>query len=108
MRRILALGLMAVCLGAGAAPAGELPPVREVVSFGDSLSDCGAFGFKPTTAPSPTWNQLVARHYGYDLGPNWIGRQPGVAGGIPCPEKAVMVRRIFFHSNFVIMTWSRW
>jgi len=77
MRRILAIGLIAICLGMGAARAGGLPPIREVVSFGDSLSDCGAFGFKPTTAPSPTWNQLVAKHYGYDLAPNWIGKQPG-------------------------------
>jgi outer membrane lipase/esterase len=74
MRRMTVIGLMAVCL-AGAAQAGGLPPIREVVSFGDSLSDCGAFGFKPTTAPSLTWNQLVARHYGYDLGPNWVGKK---------------------------------
>jgi phospholipase/lecithinase/hemolysin len=79
MRHILATLLIAAGLGTSTAQAGELPPVREVVSFGDSLSDCGAFGFKPTTAPSPTWNQFVARHYGYDLGPNWIGRQPGAA-----------------------------
>ena len=79
MRYILATLLIAAGLGTGMAQAGELPTVREVVSFGDSLSDCGAFGFKPTTAPSPTWNQLVARHYGYDLGPNWIGKQPGSA-----------------------------
>src|ERR1700761_7796260 len=76
MRLILALGLMVVCLGTGAAQAGGLPPIREVVSFGDSLSDCGAFGFKPTTAPSLTWNELVAKHYGYDLGPNWVGARP--------------------------------
>jgi phospholipase/lecithinase/hemolysin len=76
MRHILAIGLIGACLGAGAAQASGLPPIREVVSFGDSLSDCGAFGFTPTTAPSPTWNQLVARHYGYDLGPNWVGKQP--------------------------------
>src|ERR1700760_4485453 len=75
MWRYLAGGLMAMCLGA-AAHAGNLPPIRQVVSFGDSLSDCGAFGFRPTTAPSPTWNQLVARHYGDDLQPNWIGPQP--------------------------------
>ena len=77
MRHILVLGLMAVCLSAGAVQAAGLPPIHEVVSFGDSLSDCGAFGFKPTTAPSPTWNQLVGRHYGYDLQPNWVGKQQG-------------------------------
>ena len=75
MRRILSGWLIAICL-TGAAQAG-LPPIRAVVSFGDSLSDCGAFGFKPTTAPSPTWNELVAKHYGYDLGPDWVGPQPG-------------------------------
>jgi len=73
MRSILVFCLAALCLG-GAAQAGGQPPIREVVSFGDSLSDCGAFGFKPTTAPSPIWNQIVARHYGYDLGPNWVGK----------------------------------
>jgi len=82
MRRILAIGLIVACM-AGAAQAGGLPPIREVVSFGDSLSDCGAFGFKPTTAPSLTWNQRVARHYGYDLGPNWIGNPSGVAESHP-------------------------
>jgi len=80
MRHILMALVIAVGLGAGMAQADKLPPIREVVSFGDSLSDCGAFGFKPTTAPSPTWNQLVARHYGYELGPNWIGKPDGTAG----------------------------
>jgi phospholipase/lecithinase/hemolysin len=80
--RILAIGVIAMCL-AGAAQAGGLPPIREVVSFGDSLSDCGAFGFKPTTAPSPTWNQLVAKYYGYDLGPNWVGKPDGAAESTP-------------------------
>lgn len=76
MRCFLAIGLIAACLSTGTVQAGGLPPVREVVSFGDSLSDCGAFGFKPTTAPSPIWNELVAKHYGYYLQPNWIGPQP--------------------------------
>jgi outer membrane lipase/esterase len=78
MRCILAGALIAVFVGVGAAQARGQPPIREVVSFGDSLSDCGAFGFKPTTAPSPTWNELVARHYGYDLLPSWVGPQPNM------------------------------
>jgi phospholipase/lecithinase/hemolysin len=80
MSRMLAGGLIGICLG-GVAHAAHLPPIREVVSFGDSLSDCGAFGFKPTTVPALTWNQQVARHYGQDLEPNWIGVLPSVSNG---------------------------
>ena len=72
MWRMLAGGLIAICLGGTVAHAAQLPPIREVVSFGDSLSDCGAFGFKPTTVPALTWNQQVAAHYGYDLQPNTV------------------------------------
>lgn len=39
-------------------------PFREVVSFGDSLSDAGAFGFRATTVPSLAWPQLLAKSYG--------------------------------------------
>jgi len=77
-QRILG-GLMAVWLAGNAAHAADLPPVARVVSFGDSLSDCGTFGFKPTTAPSPAWNQLVAAHFHDDLKPNLIGRMAGVS-----------------------------
>jgi len=54
-------------------------PVAQVVSFGDSLSDCGVFGFKPTTVPSPTWNELLARHLGDTLLPNRTGVLPGIS-----------------------------
>ncbi|MDB5397604.1 MAG: putative secreted phospholipase [Rhodospirillales bacterium] len=59
----------------------DLPPVTEVVSFGDSLSDCGAYGFRPTTAPSAQWNQLVAKYYGFDLQPNETGQLAGNSTG---------------------------
>jgi phospholipase/lecithinase/hemolysin len=75
---ILAI-LTAICLGGPAVHAASLPPIRQVVSFGDSLSDCGAYGYKPTTAPALTWNQLVARHFHDDLQPNWVGKNPAIA-----------------------------
>ena len=76
--RLLFVTLIAL-MAAGYACAAHLPPIARVVSFGDSLSDCGAFGFKPTTAPSPAWDQLVARHFHDDLRPNLIGKMPGVS-----------------------------
>jgi outer membrane lipase/esterase len=39
-------------------------PISAVVSFGDSLSDAGAFGFRATTEPSLAWPQLLAQSYG--------------------------------------------
>ena len=77
IRHIILAGLTSLCLG-GAANAAGPSPIRRVVSFGDSLSDCGAFGFKPTTAPALTWNEQVAKHFHDDLKPNWVGTQSGV------------------------------
>jgi phospholipase/lecithinase/hemolysin len=79
MRRFILAILTAICLGGPALQAAGLPPIRQVVSFGDSLSDCGAFGFKPTTTPALTWNQSVARHFHDDLTPNWVGKQSGIS-----------------------------
>jgi outer membrane lipase/esterase len=79
MRRYILAILTAICLGGGA-HAADLAPIRQVVSFGDSLSDCGAFGFKPTTVPALTWNQSVARHFHDDLTPNRVGKLPGISG----------------------------
>ena len=76
--RIIIGGFLAIILGGCAAQAGGPPPIREVVAFGDSLSDCGAFGFEPTTPPARAWDQQVARRFGYDLKPNWIGDLPGL------------------------------
>ena len=42
----------------------DLPPIRQVVSFGDSLSDAGTYGFRFTTNPGMTFAQLLAVHYG--------------------------------------------
>jgi len=78
MRRFILAILTALCLGGPALHAACLPLIRQMVSFGDSLSDCGAFGFKPTTAPALTWNQSVARHFHDDLQPNWVGKQSGI------------------------------
>lgn len=57
-QRIAGLLLALVASSAAAAP------FREVVSFGDSLSDAGAFGFRATTVPALAWPQLLAQGYG--------------------------------------------
>jgi outer membrane lipase/esterase len=44
--------------------AAELPPIRQVVSFGDSLSDAGTYWFRFTTNPGLTFAQHLALHYG--------------------------------------------
>ena len=47
-------------------------PVREVVSFGDSWSDAGTFGFVFGTTEGGAWPQLLAAEYGdtlYSTGP---------------------------------------
>jgi phospholipase/lecithinase/hemolysin len=42
-----------------------LPPIKEAVFFGDSLTDAGTFGgLRFTAASGKTWAQLVAEHYG--------------------------------------------
>jgi phospholipase/lecithinase/hemolysin len=53
-----------------AASAQELPPIRRVVSFGDSLSDAGTYWFRFTTNPGLTFAQHLALHYGQMPFPN--------------------------------------
>jgi len=48
----------------------DLPPIKEAVFFGDSLTDAGSFGFRFTTASGTTWAQRVAEHYGQSTEPN--------------------------------------
>lgn len=48
----------------------ELPPIRQVVSFGDSLSDAGTYWFRFTTNPGLTFAQHLALHYGQLPFPN--------------------------------------
>jgi phospholipase/lecithinase/hemolysin len=48
----------------------ELPPIRQVVSFGDSLSDAGTYWFRFTTNPGLTFAQHLALHYGQMPFPN--------------------------------------
>jgi phospholipase/lecithinase/hemolysin len=48
----------------------DLPPAREAVFFGDSLTDAGTYGLRFTTASGRTWAQLVAEHYGQSAEPN--------------------------------------
>ncbi len=48
-----------------------LPPIKEEVFFGDSLTDAGTYGgLRFTTATGKTWAQLVAEHYGQSAEPN--------------------------------------
>jgi phospholipase/lecithinase/hemolysin len=47
-----------------AAHAADLPPIAEVVSFGDSLSDAGTYWLRFTTNPGLTFAQHLALHYG--------------------------------------------
>jgi phospholipase/lecithinase/hemolysin len=52
------------------AAAEELPPIRQIVSFGDSLSDAGTYWFRFTTNPGLTFAQHIALHYGQVPFPN--------------------------------------
>jgi len=61
------LGLFAMLVCAAARPAGvgeSLPPIRRVVSFGDSLTDAGTYWIRTTTNPGLTWSQHLALHFG--------------------------------------------
>lgn len=42
---------------------------RQLVVFGDSLSDSGTFGLRFTTHPGSTWAEVVAHHLGCDVTP---------------------------------------
>jgi len=75
-------GLIALAL-AGCASSSPSPlPIREVVAFGDSLSDCGAFSFIPTTPPARAWDQQLAQDMGYSLRPNWTGNLPNLTHSV--------------------------
>lgn len=49
------------------AVAQPLPPIKQVVLFGDSLTDAGTYWFRFTTNPGLTWGQLITLHYGQRL-----------------------------------------
>jgi outer membrane lipase/esterase len=62
-----------IVVGFGHSPsawAEGLPPIRQVVSFGDSLSDAGTYWFRFTTNPGLTFAQHLAVHYGQMPFPN--------------------------------------
>lgn len=48
----------------------SLPPIKSVVSFGDSLTDAGTYWFRFTTNPGLTYAQHLALHYGQMPLPN--------------------------------------
>jgi outer membrane lipase/esterase len=54
----------------GVVNAENLPPITQVVSFGDSLSDAGTYWFRFTTNPGFTFAQQLALHYGQMPLPN--------------------------------------
>jgi len=64
-RRLSLIALLGLALiHAQSAWTEELPPIRQVVSFGDSLSDAGTYWFRFTTNPGLTFAQHLALHYG--------------------------------------------
>ena len=72
MQRLLCMAMLMV-LGAVhscSARAEELPPIRQVVAFGDSLSDAGTYWFRFTTNPGLTFAQHLALRYGQMPLPN--------------------------------------
>jgi outer membrane lipase/esterase len=62
--------MLSAALAASGAPAEDLPPIRQVVSFGDSHSDAGTYWFRFTTNPGLTFAQHLALHYGQMPLPN--------------------------------------
>lgn len=76
--RMLTLALP-ILLGACATGVGT--PPKNLISFGDSLSDLGSYsprnaavgGGKFTVNPGPIWVETVARHYDLKIGPNRTG-----------------------------------
>lgn len=66
------------------------------MSFGDSLSDAGSFGYRYTTLPGYVWTQYLAESYGDTQEPNEYGTemsgQPGtIHGGLGFAEGGAMV-----------------
>jgi len=72
MRRLPCLSALLVLASAhvATARAEQLPSIRQVVSFGDSLSDAGTYWFRFTTNPGLTFAQHLALHYGQMPLPN--------------------------------------
>lgn len=91
IRRFLLGSILALSTAQMPAMAEALPPIKQVVSFGDSLTDAGTFWFRFTTNPGYTWAQHLALHYGQAPLPNQhiisyeqvykgIAGQPGPGG----------------------------
>jgi phospholipase/lecithinase/hemolysin len=89
----LGLTALAVLLSACGAGSSTAPQFASVISFGDSLSDAGAYnaggitqvgGGKFTTNPGPVWIETVAKSYGVTITPNKVGGF-GVAP-VTCPK----------------------
>jgi phospholipase/lecithinase/hemolysin len=95
--------LMAMCLSFSAAPstaiAEPLPPIRQLVSFGDSLSAAGTYGFRFTTNPGLTFAQHLALHHGQmafrtsiwtDIRmPSWAGPEVAAQMAWTTPKEAL-------------------
>lgn len=87
--------------------AADLPPIKEAVFFGDSLTDAGTYGFRFTTGLGKTWAQHVAEHYGESPEPNehvnayadvyrGIHASPG-PGGLNYAEGGARVAQAYSH-----------
>jgi outer membrane lipase/esterase len=72
MQRLIFLAALIVLgsIHSSSALAEALPPIRKVVSFGDSLSDAGTYWFRFTTNPGLTFAQHLALHYSQMPFPN--------------------------------------
>ncbi len=64
MHRLLsALATVGFLTIAGSASAQDVPPIKQVVVFGDSLADAGTYWFRFTTNPGLTFAQHLTLHY---------------------------------------------
>jgi phospholipase/lecithinase/hemolysin len=69
--------LLAAGLGGCSAASETAEPISEVVSFGDSWSDAGTFGFVFGTSEGGSWPQLLAQEYGATQKSNRLAAEDG-------------------------------
>ena len=67
---LIAIGATLAQVAPPQAYGADLPPIKEAVFFGDSLTDAGTYGLRFTTASGKTWAQHFAEHYRQSVEPN--------------------------------------
>lgn len=72
MYKQMSMFLLGTCIFPLSLFANPLPPIKKVVSFGDSLTDAGTYGFRFTTNPGYTFAQHIAINYEQIPLPNQI------------------------------------